>query len=296
VEDILTRTLAQAAERAMRGTAAADVDMAELRRQLTGVDFKRPRPLEEVIDWVSSGSPRALIEVEQHLIRAIASRAGMPEDSAGRFTVDAAEANGTALICALTRADAEFEDQGVRGFGAPVAVYASLEAHASWQDIAHRSGIGRLAVKPVATDGAGRMDMRALADAVRKDRRHGTVPVLICATAGTTAGIIDPLEPCATIARECNIWYHIDAAWSGAALCSKPRSDELAGVELADSVTLDTNNWVATTMGCGMLIARDAATLSEAFRADADAQWRHFLGLRLFLSLAVTGWRGCANV
>jgi glutamate/tyrosine decarboxylase-like PLP-dependent enzyme len=164
-------------------------------------------------------------------------------------------------------------------------------------------------LKLIATDGAGRMDVRALAEAVREDRRRGTVPVLISATAGTTgAGMIDPLEPCATIARECNIWYHVDAAWGGAALCSERLRSQLAGIELADSLTIDAHKWLATTMGCGMFIAREPAILSEAFRVGAEfmpssatridpylnsVQWsRRFMGLRLFLSLAAAGWQG----
>jgi aromatic-L-amino-acid/L-tryptophan decarboxylase len=257
----------------------------------------------------SSGSSPAPVAIEQHVIRAIALRAGLPENSAGHFTTAGSEANLTALICALTRADARFADEGVRAFGGPVAMYTSRECQPAWHKIAHQSGIGRSALKLIATDGAGRMDVRALAEAVREDRRRGTVPVLISATAGTTgSGMIDPLEPCATIARECNIWYHVDAAWGGAALCSERLRGQLAGIELADSLTIDAHKWLATTMGCGMFIAREPAILSEAFRVGAEfmpssatsidpylnsVQWsRRFMGLRLFLSLAAAGWQG----
>ncbi len=257
----------------------------------------------------SSGSSPAPVAIEQHVIRAFARRAGLPEDSTGHFTTNGSEANCTALICALTRADPAFADEGVRVFQGPVAMYTSRECQPAWHKIAHQSGIGRSALKLIATDGAGRMDVRALAEAVREDRRRGIVPVLISATAGTTgAGMVDPLEPCATLARECNIWYHVDAAWGGAALCSDRLRGELAGIELADSVTIDAHKWLATTMGCGMFITREPAILSEAFRVGAEfmpssaigidpylnsVQWsRRFMGLRLFLSLAAAGWQG----
>ena len=83
------------------------------------------------------------------------------------------------------------------------------------------------------------------------------------------------------------------------------------GIEDADSITIDAHKWLATTMGCGMFITRHPAVLSEAFRVSAafmpsqdagldpylnSAQWsRRFLGLRLFLSLAVSGWAGYAQ-
>jgi glutamate/tyrosine decarboxylase-like PLP-dependent enzyme len=257
----------------------------------------------------SSGSSPAPVAIEQHVIRAFARRAGLPADSCGHFTTSGSEANYTALICALTRAEPRFADEGVRAFSGPVAMYTSRECQPAWHKIAHQCGIGRSALRLIATDGAGRMDVRALAEAVRDDRRRGTVPVLISATAGTTgAGMIDPLEPCAAIARECNSWYHVDAAWGGAALCSDRLRGELAGIELADSVTLDAHKWLATTMGCGMFITREPATASEAFRVGAEfmpssassidpylnsVQWsRRFMGLRLFLSLAAAGWQG----
>jgi len=104
------------------------------------------------------------------------------------------------------------------------------------------------------------------------------------------------------------VWHHVDAAWGGAALASERLRGLLAGIELADSLTIDAHKWFATTMGCGMFITRYPQTLSEAFRVSADfmpsnvaqldpylntMQWsRRFLGLRLFLSLAAAGWAG----
>jgi glutamate/tyrosine decarboxylase-like PLP-dependent enzyme len=352
VEDRLTRELAAALERVLKGPVMPDIDMAELQRDLETFDFAQPRPLEALIDWAigrlehgtvhmthpryfglfnppsnfpsqcadrisgafnpqlaSSGSSPAPVAIEQHVIRAIALRAGLPADCAGHFTTNGSEANYTALVCALTRADVGFADEGVRAFDGPVAMYTSRECQPAWHKIAHQAGIGRSALRLIATDGTGRMDARALADAVREDRRRGTVPVLISATAGTTgAGMVDPLEPCATIARENNVWYHVDAAWGGAALCSDHLRGELEGIELADSITIDAHKWLATTMGCGMFIVREPAILSEAFRVGAEfmpssaasidpylnsVQWsRRFMGLRLFLSLAAAGWQG----
>jgi glutamate/tyrosine decarboxylase-like PLP-dependent enzyme len=152
------------------------------------------------------------------------------------------------------------------------------------------------------------MDPNALTDAVRTDCAQGCVPVLIAATAGTTnAGMIDPMMACAEIARSYGLWFHVDAAWGGALLASDRLRGALAGIEHADSVTIDAHKWFATTMGCGMFITKHASALSSAFQVSTtympssvandpyvtSIQWsRRFLGLRLFLSLAVAGWRG----
>ena len=259
----------------------------------------------------SSGSSPAPVEIEAHLIRAVAQRAGLPADASGHFTTSGSEANYTALVCALTRSEARFGEQGARAFAGPVTLYTSRDCHPAWFKIVHQAGIGRAALRLIATDGQGRMDARSLAHSVASDRKQGLIPVLISATAGTTAGgMVDPLAACAQVAREHGLWCHVDAAWGGAALCSDRLRGLLAGIELADSLTIDAHKWLATTMGCGMFITRHPALLSEVFGVRADfmpsnahsldpylntMQWsRRFMGLRLFLALAAAGWQGYA--
>jgi glutamate/tyrosine decarboxylase-like PLP-dependent enzyme len=190
-----------------------------------------------------------------------------------------------------------------------VRFYTSRDCHIAWLKIAHQAGVGRAALRLIATDGRGRMDPKALAGAIAEDRAAGAVPVMIVATAGTTgAGLIDPLHACADIARQEDLWLHVDAAWGGAALASNRLRPALSGIERADSMTIDAHKWLATTMGCAMFITRRADLLSEAFHASTSfmpssvagvdpylnsVQWsRRFLGLRLFLSLAAAGWEG----
>jgi glutamate/tyrosine decarboxylase-like PLP-dependent enzyme len=252
------------------------------------------------------------VELEAHVIRTLARRAGLPPQAAGHFTAGGSEANYTAMICALTHADPEFARQGARAFrGAPV-FYVSAESHLAWLKIAHQAGIGRDAIRLVRTDGTGRMDAAALETLVTADQAAGHVPVMIAATAGTTGGgMIDPLAACGDIARRHGLWYHVDAAWGGAVLVSDRLRGLLAGIESADSITIDAHKWLATTMGCGMFITAHQPVMAAAFQAVMScmpsnepsrdpyvttAQWsRRFLGLRLFLGLAAAGWDGYAR-
>ena len=258
----------------------------------------------------STTSPVA-VAIEGHVIRAVAHRLGMPQRAFGHFTTGGAEANYTALILALTRACPEFPSDGARAFDGSPTFYVSRESHLAWFKIAHQAGIGRRAVRLVATDGAGRMDARALSEAVQTDRDRGHSPVMVVATAGTTnAGMIDPLEACGALARDAGLWFHVDAAWGGAVAASERHRGLLAGIEQADSVTVDAHKWFAATMGCGMFVTRWPALLSSTFNVSTGympsnltddpyvttIQWsRRFVGLRLFLSLAAAGWRGYAE-
>jgi glutamate/tyrosine decarboxylase-like PLP-dependent enzyme len=247
------------------------------------------------------------VAIEAHVIRAVAHRAGLPERSVGHFTSGGSEANGTALICALTRAEPGFAAKGTRAFRGAPSFYVSADCHLAWMKLAHMSGVGREAVHFIPTDEMGRMRSDALAAAITTDRRAGRVPVMIVATAGTTAaGVIDPLSACATVAQREGLWFHVDAAWGGGAIASDRLRPLLAGIEAADSITIDAHKWFATTMGSGMFLTPHAEALANAFAvattfmpsqaADLDpymtsAQWsRRFIGLRLFLSLAAGGW------
>ncbi len=257
----------------------------------------------------SSASSPVPVELERHVIRAIARRASLGEEAGGHFATGGSEANCTSLLCALTTAHPQFAAEGVRAFAGPVKFYTSRDCHIAWLKIAHQTGVGRSSLRLVDTDGRGQMDPAALERAIAEDRAAGAVPVMVVATAGTTgAGMIDPLHACADIARAEKLWYHVDAAWGGAALASQRLAPLLAGIERADSITIDAHKWLATTMGCAIFITRHPHLLSEAFHASTSfmpssvagidpylntVQWsRRFLGLRLFLALGAAGWEG----
>jgi glutamate/tyrosine decarboxylase-like PLP-dependent enzyme len=257
----------------------------------------------------SSASSPVPVALESHVIRAVARRAGLCDRATGHFATGGSEANYTALICALTAAHPGFARDGARAFTGAPRFYTSRECHIAWLKIAHQAGVGRAALKLIDTDGAGRMDPEALARAVAEDRAAGDVPVMVVATAGTTGGgMIDPLQACADIAAHAKLWYHVDAAWGGSALASDRLRGLLAGIERADSITIDAHKWLATTMGCALFITTRGELLSEAFHASTSfmpssvasvdpylnsVQWsRRFMGLRLFLALAAAGWSG----
>lgn len=259
----------------------------------------------------SSGSSPVPVAIEAHLIRTIGQRAGLGSESGGHFTVGGSEANFTALICALTRANPKFAKDGVRAFSGSPTMYTSAACQPAWFKIVHQAGIGRSGLRLIPTDGQGRLDIKKLRETITEDCKLGRIPILISPTAGTTsAGMIDPLPECAAIARQHNAWCHVDAAWGGAALASEKLRGLLDGIELADSITIDAHKWFATTMGCGMFITSRPGVLSEAFGVNAafmpsqhsaldpylnSVQWsRRFLGLRLFLALGIAGWSGYA--
>ncbi len=144
-----------------------------------------------------------------------------------------------------------------------------------------------------------------------EDRENGLAPLMAIGTAGTTAaGAIDPLPDLAAFCRRENLWFHVDAAWGGAAALSPLLRHYLDGIEAADSISCDAHKWLSVPMGAGMFFCRHPESVAAAFHADTSymppktigpvtdpyttsVQWsRRFIGLKLFLSLAQNGESG----
>jgi glutamate/tyrosine decarboxylase-like PLP-dependent enzyme len=249
-------------------------------------------------------------EIERHTLAWLAGKFGLPVDAIANFTSGGGEANLTAVIVALTRAFPEYGEHGLRSLPASPAIYLTGETHATLNKIAHMTGLGRHALRSVATGADLKMDMHDLARQVAEDRKNGFAPFMVVGTAGTTAaGVIDPLPDLARFCRRENLWFHADAAWGGAAAISPVLRPHLAGIEDADSITCDAHKWFSVPMGAGMFFCRHADSVAEAFRAETSimpgkiegqmdpytstVQWsRRFIGLKLFLALAHHGESG----
>ncbi len=259
-----------------------------------------------------SHSPFAA-EVEQHLIRAFAVRFGYDAETAdGTFCTGGAEANHTALIAALVRHFPNFENEGLRGLEKQPVFYVSSQSHHSLVKAARFCGLGTDAVREIKTDAQFRMSVDDLAEQIERDRADNYAPFFVGATAGTTnAGTVDDLAATAEIAARENLWFHVDAAWGGAAAFVPELKTVLDKIEQADSITFDAHKWLSVPMGAGIFLTRHQDILHRACRVttdymprDADnfnvtdpfvhsLQWsRRFIGLKVFLSLAVAGWKG----
>lgn len=256
-------------------------------------------------------------EVERHLVRAFGARFGYdPDRVEGVFASGGAEANHTALSVALLRAFPEVGRRGLLALRSQPVLYVSSEAHHSFLKAARLSGLGTEAVREVRVDSRLRMIPEDLADRIREDREAGLAPFLVVATLGSTsAGTIDPVADLAQVAHEeGGLWLHADAAWGGAAALAPELRPAVEGIARAGSITFDAHKWLSVPMGAGMFLTRHLGVLERTFRTAAgympregaglevadpyshSMQWsRRFIGLKVFLSLAVAGWEGYAE-
>jgi glutamate/tyrosine decarboxylase-like PLP-dependent enzyme len=249
-------------------------------------------------------------EIERFVLDAVAARMGLAmPGGASHFTSGGQEANHTAVIAALTHRFAAYSTGGLRQLTGQPIVYLSSQGHGSFDKVVHATGLGRAALRKIGVDASLRLSLPDLERQIAADRAAGDLPLLVVGTAGTTAaGAIDPLPELAALAAAEQLWFHVDAAWGGAAAVSGRLRSALAGIERADSVTCDAHKWFSVTAGAGMIFVRHREALERAFGVETayvpdqardgrvypfttSLQWsRRFIGLKLFLVLAAHGW------
>lgn len=263
-----------------------------------------------------SHSPFA-VEAENHLIQEFGKRFGLPAESIdGVFTGGGAEANTTAVLCALNHTFPDFANEGVVNAQRRPLIYCSEEAHHSVIKAARSSGLGLLSVRNIPVNAHQEMDVERLQKQLSQDIDEGHHPFMLIGTAGTTGtGEVDPLPQLAEIAKVNQLWFHVDAAWGGAAVLSESCHHLLAGIEKANSITFDAHKWLSVPMSGSMFITADPEVLSKSFRITTEympkdagdmeivdpfthsIQWsRRFIGLKLYLSLLMYGWKGYEEV
>jgi len=198
-----------------------------------------------------------------------------PQTSLGCFIEDGTLANITALWVArnsLLGARDCFE--GIEKEGLPAAyrahgierlvVLVSRLGHYSLKKAGGVLGIGNRNVIAVEVDAQNRMDLNCLRQKIAElhDSAEKTRILAVVGIAGTTeTGSVDPLGQLAAICAEHRIHFHVDAAWGGPTLMSEKYRYLLAGIEQADSVTIDGHKQFYMPMTCGMVYFKDPKKL-----------------------------------
>ncbi len=191
---------------------------------------------------------------------------GVPNGGGGILTSGGSAANLMAMVAA--RHAAVGDDASLVG---RLTVYASDQTHSSAIRAAWIAGIARPHVRLIASDEAFRLPVDAVAAAIAHDREAGLVPLMIVANAGTTnTGAVDPLAELAALAARESTWLHIDAAYGGFSILCDDGRRALAGIERADSITLDPHKWLYVPFECGCLVAREPRRLKAAFQIYPD--------------------------
>jgi L-2,4-diaminobutyrate decarboxylase len=212
--------------------------------------------------WLESSGA---VFAENEALRWLADLAGLPASAGGVFVSGGSAANLSALVVAreVWRSAASDRD-GVR----PLIV-TSTGAHSSVRSAAR---VMDTEVLEVEADERGRASGDAFADGLDAldVRDRGRVAAIV-ATAGTTnLGVVDDLAGIGALAREQGIWFHVDAAYGGAAM-SVPRARPLFdGIEQSDSFVVDPHKWLFAPFDCAALLYREPALARATHTQHAE--------------------------
>lgn len=186
--------------------------------------------------------------------------------SLGAFCSGGTIANITALWIArnrLLKPDGDFKGIAREGlFNAMkhygydgLAILVSERGHYSLGKAADVLGIGRESLISIKTDADNKIDTVLLAEKMAELKAANIRVLAIVGVAGTTeTGNVDPLHQLADLAEQYQCHFHVDAAWGGATLLSQKYRHLLAGIERADSVTIDAHKQMYVPMGAGMVV------------------------------------------
>ena len=257
-------------------------------------------------------------ELERLVVRWLGSLIGYDHQAKGLLTSGGSMANMIALLIANRRkSSADASRHGLWNSGPPMTIYASEEVHMSIPKAADILGFGRDQVRVIACDERQRMRVEVLRQRIEADLREGLRPFCVVGSAGTVnTGVVDPLSEIAKIATDFDLWFHVDGAYGAPGVLDQRKSDLFAGLERADSVSLDPHKWLYVPVDAGCLLFRDAESAMAAFSTeDADyikthgysdeeafAFWdygvelsRRFRALKVWLTLQYYGTRSIAE-
>jgi len=161
----------------------------------------------------------AATEIETRMVEWMRQALGLPEGFVGVIQESATSANICAVLTMRERAlDWRGNDSGMAG-EKQLRVYASPETHSSIDKAIRIAGIGQQHLVKIPTDGSWALDPVALRRAINADLAAGFRPAgLVLCVGGTSIGASDRLHQSIAVAREHDLYVHVDAAWAGSAM------------------------------------------------------------------------------
>jgi aromatic-L-amino-acid decarboxylase len=205
---------------------------------------------------VAAAAP-GMSAIEHGVVSWMTSLFGLGEKASGLMLSGGSLANFTAIVAART---SKLGDDLTRG-----VLYLTSHTHHSVAKAARLAGFRNDQIRVVAVDDDLRMDPEALSAAIAEDRQAGRLPFLVVGSAGTTdTGTVDRLWEIGEICASNELWLHVDGAYGGFFQLTDRGRSRLAGIERADSISVDPHKGLSVPFGNGALLVRDESYLIDA--------------------------------
>ncbi|CAG8620846.1 14253_t:CDS:2, partial [Acaulospora colombiana] len=225
----------------------------------------------------------ALTLIENAVSKSLAKLFGMGEKSGGITCPGGAFSNQLAMITARNHMFPEIKTRGYFSFNKKLVIFTSNAGHYSVKKTAITLGLGTDCVveKHWILD-IDEIHLKLLEQLIKLSLQRGEVPFFINATAGTTIlGAFDPLREIGKIAKQYNIWFHVDGSWGGSLVFSEKYKSRIDGSDLADSLVINPHKMLGTPLQCSFLLAQNSQIFAHAnslgaeylFHQDGSDSW-----------------------
>lgn len=210
----------------------------------------------------------AATELEELVCDWLRQMVGLPGFFRGHINDTASMATFLSLAVARDALGLEIRErgQGGRPEVPALTVYTSDQAHSSIDKAAIALGLGLENVRRIPSDSEYRMDVSVLEEVIARDRAEGLLPVAVVGTAGTTSTTsVDPLAAIAEVCEREKLWFHVDAAYGGAAAVLPEKRELFRGWEKAQTIVINPHKWLFTPFDCSVMFVREPEAFRRAF-------------------------------
>jgi L-2,4-diaminobutyrate decarboxylase len=248
-----------------------------------GRQFSGVIPLAGIVDLISSivNQPSSFYEagqlpnvVERIMADELNKFIGWDPDNFAMVTTSGATlGNLTALLAARNDKFPEIWSGGVSALAGQCrpAIALSEDAHYSLQRAVGIIGVGENQIVRLPVNSQRQICIEKVRPTLEAAEQRGLKVFCLVASAGTTAvGAFDQLEELAKIAKEKNIWLHVDGAHGASLLVSDQLRHKLKGIEKVDSFVWDAHKMMFLPGVCTLLFYRNREKSYGAFHQNAS--------------------------
>ena len=215
----------------------------------------------------------AATEVEGVMVDWLRSALGLSQGYTGVIQDSASSATLSAVLTMRERATGFTGNRDGLVTKGNLRIYCSDQVHSSIDRACWVAGIGQNNLIKIATKGPRHtIDAEALQMAITKDRAAGHTPAgIIGITGGTGIGACDDLGPILQIARDEDLYTHLDAAWAGSAMiCPEFREDFWKDVDGFDSIVFNPHKWLGVQFDCSIQFLADPTAQLNTLKIEPE--------------------------
>ncbi|MGH1576902.1 pyridoxal phosphate-dependent decarboxylase family protein [Planktotalea sp.] len=259
-------------------------------------------------------SPSAT-ELETRMMEWIRDGLGLPDAFTGVIQDSASSATLAAVLTMRERALNWDGNKSGLSSQKTLRIYCSDQVHTSIDRAIWIAGIGQDNLVKLPTTGDKKsIDIKALQNAIAKDRADGYLPAGIIAVTGATGmGACDDISAVTEVAANEGLFTHLDAAWAGSAMFCPEFRELWAGVERCDSIVFNPHKWLGAQFDCSVQFLRDPDALRQTLAIRPEylkthgqaevtdySEWsvplgRRFRALKLWFLMRAYGIDGLRN-